>query len=123
METSRLMINRPRATMIPIRFDQTKMQGFHLPEGTIGHACCPYCRSKIIVEWKIPSLLSFGWQIKTRCPHMRGEGRGGRAIAFYKNESDVRREENEYTSFFKPDIVAIYRYWYNYPFTQEKCNA
>lgn len=54
---------------------------------------------------------------------MRGEGRGGRAIAFYKNESDVRREENEYTSFFKPDIVAIYRYWYNYPFTQEKCNA
>jgi len=99
------------------------MHEHKLPGGYIGHACCPYCHSKIIVEWENTTILSFGWRIRTRCPHMRGDGRGGSAIAFNKNESDVRNEEAEYMSFFKPDIVAIYRYWYNYPYTEEKCDA
>lgn len=87
--------------------------------GTVKHICCPYCKSKIVLIWEYIGSATFGWRIFTKCPHLLDERNHG--IAFYKNKEDVEREKEEYLQRFGSDAVKIYRYWYFYPNTKEKC--
>lgn len=120
-------MSKPRAVMVDIprlKYDFRDPNASDILRQYAGqrrYVCCPYCNSKITVEWKYTNPFTFGWMILTRCPHLRNFGRGSGAIAFYKNPMDIKKEEQGYLQQFGNEVAKIYRYWYFYQNTTEKC--
>lgn len=90
-----------------------------IKEGERSYACCPYDNLKNEVEWTKLTGYMYGWKINSRCPHLVDFSRSG--LSFYKDDSVLRTNEDEYINRFGRDITKTYKYWYFYPFTQKQC--